>query len=90
MSCRQPLHEAAKVAVRPRPQAHVKVVRHQAIRKNAHVLPLPCALDELQERLVLRVAMEDRLPFIAAVQDMIAGATEVSAGDPGHTGDFLG
>lgn len=61
-------------------QAQVKVIGHQAERQHAHGLMLTSAVEQLQERCVLVVVMEDRLALIAAVDHVVADAT------PGHAG----
>ena len=69
---KQPVHEAAKVAVLARPEAEMKVVGHQAVSQDAHLNAGAGLVKELHESVVIIGGMKNPVSGIAAINHVIA------------------
>lgn len=76
MSVLQPVHPAAQVAVLDGPDDEVKVVGHQAPSGDRHLDLDASVTDGLQEGVVVAVLVEDSVPAVAPVQDVVADTAD--------------
>src|SRR5438094_646083 len=83
----QPLHEGRQVPVVLWPQDQMPMVRHQAIRANPHRLDGQRFLQNILERNVIAVRMEQPHPADPAVQDVKNHSTRSDSVCSWHEGD---
>jgi hypothetical protein len=79
----QPLHPPAQVAVRSGSQHQMKVIGHQAIAQDVHGQALARGFQGDEGSVVL-VLMEDLVPAVAAIEDVIDPVSQGSASGAWH------
>jgi len=84
MGRQEPLHPPAKIAIRVRPQNQVEVVRHEAIRQHPHRYPFARERKQINKGLIITLRMEDVLPRIAAIDDVVTDASDRGSSRPWH------
>ena len=80
----QPLHPLTQVSIVLWPQHHMKMVWHQAVAEQTHGNPISSLLDQLEKRGIVTILVEDRIPTIATVQNVVANITERYPRFTGH------
>lgn len=63
------------------------MVAHQPISLDRHAEFLRVVSQQVEQRLVVRGGRENRLPVVAALDDVVRVAGECEAGKTGHEGD---
>src|ERR1051325_7597230 len=67
---RQPLHESPQLAVLPRPEHQMPMIRHQTIPQQPHRNDLQCLLQGLLKRQIIPLLQKDSHPAIPPVEHM--------------------
>jgi hypothetical protein len=75
MSGHQPLHPAAPLAILPRPEREMEMIRHQAIRHHTHRYTEARFTHQPNERLIVACLLENPRASITPVQNMVAVAS---------------
>jgi hypothetical protein len=88
MSSQQPLHPATQLPVLSWPQNKMKVIRHQAVRDDAHGDTLARGRNKSYKFPIVDIPVEDVAAGIATVEDVVADTSDRSAGGARH-GDRL-
>ena len=83
---RQPHHIRAQVAVAPRPEREVEMVRHQTVSKETDIDSLARFAEELDEGCEITVFAEDGAATVTAIEDVVGVAAQSVACTPWHGG----
>jgi hypothetical protein len=81
---KQPLHPVSEVVVARRPKDQVKVVGHQTITDDTHGHAGTGLADQADEALVVVLVVKDACATIAAIQSVVAIATDGSSCSARH------
>ena len=71
MACHQPLHPSAKVPCPNGPHDHVKMVGHEAVRKNFDREKAPAQSQQTGESFIILTVVEYVLLPVATVEDVV-------------------
>ncbi len=85
MHSRQPGHISRQGAVLLRVNHHVPVVRHHAVREDAHRNAIQSLRHHVHERCVIALAFENLRTPVGPVQDMVYDSTHSNARSSRHT-----
>ena len=83
---REALQEARKVAVGPRIEHPVPVIRHQAVSQNAHGHPIHALLHDFQESAIMSGIPEQAGTKVRAVQHVVNHASNIHPPNSAHNG----
>jgi len=89
MGRQKPLHPTSEIAIRIRPQRNMEMIRHDAIGKYAHWNPDAGRANQIHKGLIVSGLMEYLILRVAAIDDVIADASDRGAARSWHTAIYF-
>ncbi len=81
---REPLHKLLHIPILARIDDKMKMIRHQAICKHAHVVFLTCVFENPLKHFKIILFKENRQTSIRAIQDVVWVIADIDAWFPSH------